>query len=273
MVSKVAIVSMVLIVSIVWLSCLYIANADMYKTLGVSHNRAPLTCIFEPDPKYTHDQSKIMEASETAINNWEVALNEYSPSGYWELRTIAVPFELHDKKTPDDFRVCNILISFEYMNSETSALGFTHIDFSKSWHKYMHIVLYLNTYENLNMPKITITFGESGSTINVDASVKEFPIETIQNIISHEFGHALGAGHYQLTSPPISNKPWIDTSIMYYALDPSDTNLMIPKYVDVKMIELIYGSDGFGGQVPLKPPRINYYNIDDVDICSYKCNK
>ena len=273
MVSKVAIVSMVLIVSIVWLSCLYIANADMYKTLGVSHNRAPLTCIFEPDPKYTHDQSKIMEASETAINNWEVALNEYSPSGYWELRTIAVPFELHDKKTPDDFRVCNILISFEYMNSETSALGFTHIDFSKSWHKYMHIVLYLNTYEDLNMPKITITFGESGSTIEVDASVKEFPIETIQNIISHEFGHALGAGHYQLTSPPISNKPWIDTSIMYYALDPSDTDLMIPKYVDVKMIELIYGSDGFGGQVPLKPPRINYYNIDDVDICSYKCNK
>ena len=273
MVSKVSIVATVLIVSIVWLSCLYIANGDVYKTLGVSHAGAPLTCIFEPNPKYTHDQSKIMEASETAVNNWEEALNKYSPNGYWELRTVGVPFELHDNKTPNDFRMCDILISFEYMNSETTALGFTHIDFSKSYHKYMHIVTYLNTYENLNMPKITITFGENESVIEVEASVKEFPIETIQNIISHEYGHALGAGHYQLTEAPLTKKPWIDISIMYYALDPSDTKLVIPKYVDVKMIELIYGSDGFGGQKPLKPPRVNYYSVDDVDICTYKCNK
>ena len=267
------IIIIVSIVLLVWCSWILIANADLYKTLGVNHNRAPLTCIFEPNPKYTHDQSKIMETTETAILNWETALNKYSPNGYWELRTVGVPFELHDDKTPDDFRMCNILISFEYMNSETSVLGFTHIDFSKSWHKFTHIILYLNTYENLNMPKITITFGESGSTIEVDASVKEFPIETIQNILTHEFGHALGAGHYVLTSPPVSKKPWIDTSVMYYALDPSDMELMIPTYVDAKMIELIYGEDGFGGKIPLKPPRINYYNTGDVDICSYKCNK
>ena len=127
------IIIIVSIVLLVWCSWILIASADLYKTLGVSHG-VPLTCVFEPDPRFTHDQSRIMNASETAIKNWESSLNKYNPNGYWELKTIGIPFELHDQKTPNDFRMCNILISFEYMNSKTSALGFTHIDFSKSYH-------------------------------------------------------------------------------------------------------------------------------------------
>ena len=96
------IVLIVSIVLLVWCSSLLIANADIYKTLGVSHG-VPLTCVFEPDPRFTHDQSRIMNASETAIKNWEASLNEYNPNGYWELRIVGIPFELHDGKKTSNF--------------------------------------------------------------------------------------------------------------------------------------------------------------------------
>ena len=58
---------------------------------------------------------------------------------------------------------------------------------------------------------------------------------------------------------------------MYYALNPYDDEIVIPKYVDVKMMEKIYYTDGFGGTPVTKVPRTGFYSPGDIDICTHRC--
>ena len=88
-------VLLLIMVSIVCLSCLYTAYADQYKTLGIKHQGIPLTCIFEPHPQITDKSDEIIQAAELAVSSWETVLLSHSPNGVWFLYTTIVPIELH----------------------------------------------------------------------------------------------------------------------------------------------------------------------------------
>jgi len=274
MVSKLTIVAIVLIVSIVWMSWILIAHADMYKTLGIKHKLAPITCIFEPNHEHTSNPMGVLTAAENAVNNWESVLNEVSPDGNWYLLTTIIPFEYHDGLPVSNFPVCDILISFEKSNPDATSLGYASINFSNSWHKYVHIVVFLNGYDNdltIIMPPITVGQNTVEEPIVIKLVQKEYPLIAIQNILTHEFGHGLGLGHYSITDAPLVD-PWM-RSVMYYAVDPFNERVIFPSYADAKLTEKIYGEDGFGGKTVAYIPRVNWYTVGDADICSFKCNK
>ena len=269
------IVIVLCIVCLVWSSFIVFAYADRLETLGVRHRDSPIVCIFEPNPEHTSSVTGVINTTENAISDWEYALNKHSPNGNWDLMTFVIPFEYHDRQSVKNYTVCNIMISFEEFNFTNNSLGYASIDFSKSSHKFIHIVSFLNGYDNslkINMPKVII-----GKDTSIDEPVVitlervEYPLIGIKNILINEIGHWLGLGHYSITDAPIGN-PW-DRSVMYYAINPFDDYEIKPTYADVKLAEKIYGDDGFEGSIPALIPRVNWYTVGDVEICSFKCDK
>ena len=249
----------------------FLANADEYSTLGIRHADNPNVCIFEPDPLYTNNAEEVVKAAYTSVSLWQEGLYKHMPNGDWRFLTVTIPLEDHQYKNASEFPACNILISFEYINDMTNSLGYTYLDFSKSNHKYTQITVFLHDLQITHHHKLNLGTIEQEYTHST-FKIEPFNIIAIQNIITHEFGHAIGLGHYQITDYPIytADKPWINASIMYYALNPWSDAIGKPTYVDIKMVEKIYGEDGFGGKTT-PPLKIGYYSAGDDDICTHKC--
>ena len=178
--------------------------ADEYGTIGIRHPTNPIICVFEPDPTHTEDVEGVLKASYTSINLWKEAFVEHSPGGNWDMIMATIDFEDHDGKNSSQFPACNILISFEYYNEEASSLGFTYVDFSYSTHKYVHVIVFL--YDNKATEHYKIVLG-SQEQVYKDTTYKitPFSLIAIQNIVTHEFGHALGLEHFYCNDRCISN--------------------------------------------------------------------
>ena len=247
------------------------AFGDKYSSLGMAFKGEPFVCIFEPHPEYTDKQASVIQAAENAVQLWEDALYTHSPSGNWNLDTVVIPIEWHHTANAYSFPMCDILIAFEY-SSENQSLGYTHMNFSKSWHKYSHATIFLNDFRATQHYDLNLDTGKY-EHVNTTYKLTEFSMTAVQNIITHEFGHTLGLGHYKITDYPIyaDDRPWLEASVMYYAINPDIQEVATPKYVDVKMLEELYYSDGFGGNSVIKLPLAGYYSPGDEDICTFKC--
>ncbi len=231
-------------------------EGDRYENLGIRHDVRPNVCLFEPNPTHVDwEYWKSVEfQSYRAILDWQVEMTEFLPDGDWTMHIHStVPYHEHWNKTPDDYRHCNIFLTFEAWSEgrEDMALGLTGIDFADSRHKFTYIVVFLHAEQRNN---IVLDLGNmqenNDGKYELVFEKKQLPLNTIYNIVLHEVGHGLGLGHY-----------WADQgddykrSALVPSLTPFDENINFEITVaDKFQLARIYGMDGFQKPQPVWIP-------------------
>jgi hypothetical protein len=261
-----------------------VANADFIETMGggIYHKTNPMTCIMEPEPelqeRFYGSEDGIEGVSDGLLNmtintvyEWSSAMKEYTKDtphsniNGWFIDTKLVPYEDHHYLMVYDFEECNIFIEYSKENTgqhipNESALGYTQIDFSKSRHQWAYVMIYLDSIEVGQ--KVSLCIGcetqEQKLELKVDLESKPMPKESIHKILRHEFGHALGIGHYIEDQQQGNN---LD-SLMYPNFNPFKPNVYddIP-YPDREVLRQIYANDGFGGLQGYLPSKISIPEI------------
>lgn len=257
-VSLVLLVSSLLTVSIVSAYAQYPQDGEKYETLGVRHDTRPNVCLFEPNPTYVDwNYWKDVEfESWKAILDWQIEMTKFTNGEDWSMHIFnTVPYIEHWNKTPDDYRHCSIFLTYEAWNTKknSGALGLTGIDFKKSSHKFMYIVVYLHAVEN---NKIVLDIGDikenNNGTVKFDikSEREELPLNSVYNIVLHELGHGLGLGHYTK-----SVKDGYTKSVMFPSLDPFNEQQKFKiTMADKFMLTQIYGFDGYYKPHPIIIP-------------------
>jgi hypothetical protein len=263
-----------------------IAHADYIETMGggIYHKENPMTCIMEPEPelqeRFYGSEEGIEGVSDgililtiDTIYEWSSSMRDYTENAPhfkevgWYIPTKLVPYEEHHYLMVYDYPDCNIFIEYSKENTgqhidNKSALGYTQIDFSKSKHQWVYVMIYLDSIDVDQ--KIHLCIGcdnkEQKLEIKVDVNSKPMPKESIHKILRHEFGHALGIGHYIEDQADGNN---VD-SIMYPNFNPFKPIVYdtIP-IADKEVLRQIYQNDGFGGLKGYHPKSITIQEIID----------
>ena len=249
------IVWIVLIVSLVSFSLFVVVyGEDKIETMKVFQKDNPSVCIFEPEQDLQDRfHSTIFKHTVDSVLIWQNEMKSYS-GGNWYMPIFYYQYGEHVNKTPQEFPECNILIVFEGLNNGTdivnsSALGYAHFDFSHSNHQWAMVVVYTKALVETPVVSVCIGCDDVPNKIDIKQEARDLPENSIRYIIMHEFGHALGLGHYIDDRTKFNNH----VSLMYPIMKPFEENDLTIGFVDKEALVKIYGKDGFNGVYGFTP--------------------
>jgi len=223
---------------------------DVYETLRLNHQTTPVVCVFEANPEITDDWENIERVTYEAIYEWKEALENESHLLFLPIYG-TIEWESHANKYVSDYPFCNILINYEYYSGSDS-LGTTSIDFSYSKHKFMFINIYLNQFK----PTVEIVLSGTEGSVGYGKELVPMPLNTIRNVVLHEFGHGLGLGHYFIGDGIDGGKTMYDYSAMVPTIEAFDEELELTiRPNDMEMIRQLYADDGFYKYNPRVIPK------------------
>ena len=209
----------------------------------------PLVCILEPtyeNNEYLTEDfvERLMKETWWVIEEWEVHLKQSertSDKSKWEINQIIIPFE---EQKEFEYYKCYIFIHFK-----------DKPELEKDWYK----ILGKTEYEegDTGRSDITIYYADIKFCVTEDIKFYYYDpcyqdsrriMQQIKNLIKHEFGHALGLGHYVADSVEV-NIAWARgqisaPSIMaVFTHQNFNENAITPK--DIEKVRSIYGEKGF----------------------------
>ena len=218
---------------------------DYFKTWGTYFSINPKVCSMLPDPTIEPRIQEIQNATSNALDEWQIKLQN-TTDGNWQIYRQFYEWEEHGHLTVDDFPECSAFINYI---GETNSFMATHgilgtatVDFEKD-----HYLLKIQTQIVKRTLQITLGSTYADSTSGMKSVEREIPINDVENVIKHEFGHALGLEHFYCND---NRSDCIDDSIMYHKLDTFSNSTKNITSRDINMIIKLYGIEGFGTPHP-----------------------
>ena len=220
-----------------------------YDYNGTKLDENPIICTIQPDdPELTEKEiERMMDQAKYAISEWENKLKkiDHKNKDLWEMEYV----EISDK-TLESISNCDVTINFEEKPQ------------NEDWH-----FIFLGIAEprgNGTQTDITIWYGMVGlsyESYREDDTIFYWyePYYTgevamdalLRDIISHEFGHALGLGHYESDDRELNNQ-WAEGSVPAPSImapimhqNPGDSQI---RPIDIEKLAELYGKDGFLGK-------------------------
>ena len=210
---------------------------------GVLDNRfynQPVVCIYEPDePKATQIIKDLwVTETELGIKNWEYELHstEYRDKDKWNIEIQKVPLDLQIIFDNTD---CDVEVRFDATAPNAEYVGVHWFEKGKSQIRLVYTDL-----------EVCRTWTEGYYRYQEWCFKEDFTrSKAIGNIATHEFGHAMGLGHYESDDPQENYEwsidPYGSPSVMTVAVHYDETKNKI-RIIDLDKVKEIYGPSGFG---------------------------
>ncbi len=245
------------------------ADYTEYLNIRIPQN-IPNICIFEAEESDVDFQERDLynKSVKWIQEGWIDNLNNYTNSNNWDMTFQYISNATHYDKLLEDFSQCHIMIVWDAENDGSRenlgarAQGFTAFDHSKSSHKYAFIDVFTWSPNNaLDMGVIDLTNMTQNEDGTWDIPLTEIIVnydpltdEAIRVIVQHEFGHALGLGHYFKTMT-YEYDSIMPPSVTFSNSDEYLAGFQVSEY-DLEAIVQYYGKDGLKSYVD--PPLPDY---------------